>query len=289
MRYLVVVLFSALWSSAFIAGKIGAAELDPFSLLGWRYGVSVLLLLPWAWPRQPGLVSAALTLGLLNNGLYLGLTFAALPLLSPATVIVIVSTAPFLTALLAAALGLERIRPGQVLGMAIGFAGVLLLVGPAALDGASALGVALAGAGTLAFAGGTLFYRRHLLGFAPVTVNFWQSLAGLALLAPLALWWGGAPRAVTTELVLVVLYLALVVTIGGMALWLWLIRSSGAATAASYHLLNPFFAVLLSHLAFGSPVTMVDGVGGALVALGLLLAARVPAASALRPARGSGT
>ncbi|WP_035565362.1 hypothetical protein [Halomonas sp. KO116] len=43
-------------------------------------------------------------------------------------------------------------------------------------------------------------------------------------------------------------YLLLAVTIGGMNLWLGLIRVSGTAMASKYHLLNPFFGVLLAYL-----------------------------------------
>jgi hypothetical protein len=49
-------------------------------------------------------------------------------------------------------------------------------------------------------------------------------------------------------------HLVLVVTIGGMSLWLVLIRISGASTASSYHLLNPFFGVLLAYLILGGAV-----------------------------------
>ena len=96
----------------------------------------------------------------------------------------------------------------------------------------------------------------------------------------MALLWGELRAAATPALALAIAYLALVVTIGGMGLWLWLIRVSGAATASSYHLLNPLFAVLLSHLAFGTPIRPADGLGGGLVALGLLLVARTARARA---------
>jgi len=66
-------------------------------------------------------------------------------------------------------------------------------------------------------------------------------------------------------------HLVLVVTIGGMSLWLVLIRISGASTASSYHLLNPFFGVLLAYLILGEPLRMADFIGAALIVIGLLL------------------
>lgn len=51
----------------------------------------------------------------------------------------------------------------------------------------------------------------------------------------------------TTAMMIAITHLVLVVTIGGMSLRLVLIRISGAATASGYHLLNPFFGVLLAY------------------------------------------
>ena len=66
-------------------------------------------------------------------------------------------------------------------------------------------------------------------------------------------------------------HLVFVVTIGGMSLWLVLIRISGASTASSYHLLNPFFGVLLAYLVLGEPLRMADFIGAGLIVSGLLL------------------
>ena len=60
-------------------------------------------------------------------------------------------------------------------------------------------------------------------------------------------------------------------TIGGMSLWLVLIRISGASTASSYHLLNPFFGVLLAYLILGEPLRMADFIGAGLIVIGLLM------------------
>ncbi|WP_423250057.1 EamA family transporter [Vreelandella titanicae] len=66
-------------------------------------------------------------------------------------------------------------------------------------------------------------------------------------------------------------HLVLVVTIGGMSLWLVLIRISGASTASSYHLLNPFFGVLLAYLVLGEPLRMTDFIGAGLIVIALLM------------------
>ncbi|WP_268892509.1 MULTISPECIES: DMT family transporter [Halomonadaceae] len=72
-------------------------------------------------------------------------------------------------------------------------------------------------------------------------------------------------------------HLVLVVTIGGMSLWLVLIRISGASTASSYHLLNPFFGVLLAYLILGEPLRMADFIGAGLIVIGLFLSTQARA------------
>lgn len=61
------------------------------------------------------------------------------------------------------------------------------------------------------------------------------------------------------------------VTIGGVALWLVLIRISGSGTASSYDLLNPFFGVLLSHLVLTTVLQPTDFLAATIIAAGLAL------------------
>ncbi|MDQ7831101.1 MAG: DMT family transporter [Desulfovibrionaceae bacterium] len=274
--YPLVALFSAVWSSAFVAGKIGTAALDPYTLLAWRFGLTALALFPLALARgraaHAGDIRAGLLLGLLYNALYLGLTFTALVSVSATLVILIVSCAPFATALFAAAAGQERLDAGRLLGVAAGFGGVAAIALGQPMTMATALGVGCAVLGMLAFSLGTVVYRGRA-GDA-VGVNFWQSVAGCAAMIPLSLVFGRPGAAATPELVAAVAYLALVVGVGGMGLWFFLIRVSGAATAAAYHLLNPVFGLLFSHLLLGAAITARDAAGVGLICLGLAVVIR---------------
>lgn len=274
--YPLVALFSAVWSSAFVAGKIGTESLDPFSLLAWRFGVTALALLPAVWVRrglfEAGAVRAGAVLGLCYNAAYLGLTFSALRSVSATVVILIVGLSPFVTALLAAATGRERLSPATVAGMVLGFGGVAAIALGQPLTRVTGLGVGLAALGMLAFCLGTVFYRGRAGAVDILGLTFWQSVTGCAALAPISLAFGrpgaifGQPGAAWA-----VAYLALAVGIGGMGLWFFLIRVSGASAASAYHLLNPVFALLFSHLVFGAAVTARDIAGVGLICLGLAM------------------
>lgn len=265
--------FSLIWSSAFVAGKIAVARLDPATVLSTRFALSALLLAPFAGRGALSEARLGLTLGALNNAAYLGLTFWALTFTRPVVVVAIVSCAPFLTAAMAAALRIEKVRPRQILGAIIGVIGVCVITG---FNGAGfdLVGAALAALGTLCFCAGTLIFRARGAGASIAALNFWQSLAGAALLAPFAL--RAAPSLAAFDAVEIeaILYLAIVVTIGGMAMWFVLIRLSGAAKASAYHLMNPFFGALLSAAMLGTPLRANDLLGACVIAFGLWLATR---------------
>lgn len=288
--HLVGVLFSLVWTSAFIAGKIAVTELDPFTALALRFSVSALLMVPLVAWRPNGLFNRRTilvggVLGLCNNVIYLGLTFSALKTLRPELVTVVVSCAPFMTAALAAWLGLERLDAVKLAGMALGIAGVVAMSGVMSAAAPDPLGLALVIAAAAALVAGTVLFRGKADGLSIVQVNVWQTaIAALALL-PAATVAGGVPAMPSLPTGLAILYLAFV-TIAGMGLWLVLIRASGAATAASYHLLNPAFGVLLSWLVLGTPLRPIDIAGVALIALGLWLVMRRPVGAPV-PAAGT--
>ena len=275
-----VVIFSIVWSSAFIAGAIALTDFDPFTLFTIRFLLSALLMLPICLSCGGFRLSThgdriairrGLLLGVLNNALYLGLSFAALQTVRPQVVIVIVSCAPLATSLLSAWWGVEPLSPMKLLGAALGLVGVVVISGVASGVQVDIWGVLMAAGGMLAFASGTVFFRGQGAGLPVLQANFWQSIAGAVALLPMAMVFGQPLAVPSTATIIAIAHLVLVVTIGGMSLWLVLIRISGASTASSYHLLNPFFGVLLAYLVLGEPLRMADFIGAGLIVIGLLM------------------
>jgi len=107
--------------------------------------------------------------------------------------------------------------------------------------------------------------------------NFWQSIAGAVALHPMAMVFRQPLAVPSTATMIAISHLVLAFTIGGLSLWLVLIRISGASTASSYHLLNPFFGVLLAYLILGEPLRMADFIGIALIVIWLSLVTPVRA------------
>ncbi|MCE8019228.1 DMT family transporter [Halomonas sp. MCCC 1A11036] len=276
MLAVLVMIFSMVWSSAFIAGAIALDDFDPFTLLTIRFLLSALLMLPFCLASGGYIgnriaIQHGLLLGVLNNALYLGLSFAALQTIRPQLVIVIVSCAPLATGLLSAWWGVEALSLMKLLGAALGLAGVVVISGVASGMTVDPWGILMATAGMLAFACGTVFFKGRGTNLPVLQANFWQSTAGATVLLPLALVFGQPLATPSTNSMIAVAHLVLIVTVGGMSLWLVLIRISGAATASAYHLLNPFFGVLLAYLILGESLHSTDFIGAGLIVIGLIL------------------
>jgi drug/metabolite transporter (DMT)-like permease len=272
-----VVLFSFIWSSAFIAGAFSIPDLGPYFTLLVRFALSALLLFLTALISKSYLfdlktIKTGLILGLLNNVIYLCCTFTALQYISPSWVIIIVSCAPFITAIFAPILKLEKFSVKKICAVLIGFLGVYVIIGRN-LTSANFQGILMAGLGVISFVAGTLYFKRNGTEQSKVALNFWQSIIGAVVLIPISLlFYPKNGIGITLVSGLAVLYLVAVVSIVGMILWFYLIKKSGAATASIYHLINPFFGVILSFIFFGVEIVPKDYIGLVIIAGAIILA-----------------
>jgi drug/metabolite transporter (DMT)-like permease len=160
----------------------------------------------------------------------------------------------------------------KICAVLVGFFGVYIIIGRN-LTNANFIGIMLASIGTISFVAGTLYFKYNCTEQSRVALNFWQSIIGAVMLIPLSL--SFYPKnGIKFSLVsgLAVLYLVIVVTMAGMILWFYLIKKNGAATASVYHLINPFFGVLLSYIFFGSKIMPMDCIGLVIIAGAVILA-----------------
>ena len=276
--------FSFIWSSAFIAGKIGMTATGPLTLLCFRFllaGGLLWVLMRWFAPgvslRQMdrGAIGLALASGLLTNVVYLGLTYTGMKTVPAGLTAILVSTNPLMTSALASLWLKEPFGWRGALGLASGFLGVVWIMwGRAAAAPADMAGIALILLGTAALAAATLINRR-----AVGRANLWgitliQLFAsGLALL-PMAWWSEGLAFVPNAAFFGSLFYQTAIVSIGVTVMLLWLIRHGGAARASSFHLLNPAFGTLLAIGLLGETVSASELLGVVPIVAGLALVLR---------------
>lgn len=221
--------------------------------------------------RNRTLLLDGLILGILNNALYLGLSFLGLRTISPEATVLIVSTAPFFTIALSIISGGPR-SLRQIAGVAVGFLGVYAVLSVRMVGGEDPYGMVLVLLGTIAFAVGTVWYRLRATHHDPLALNGLQNIAGALLLLPFASQLSDAFVTLQNpDYLLAFAHLVLMVSIIDFLIWLALLRRIGAAQAASFHLLNPIFGIFLSALVFGATVLVTDMTGTLIVVAGLAL------------------
>ena len=277
----VALFYILLWSSAFIATKVGVAHAPPLTLLSARFLAAAALLAPltWvrrlAWPRGARAWGRLAVFGLFNAGLYLGCSYEALRHLSAGMGSLIAATNPLLLALLAPRLLGERLTGQRLAGVVLGFGGVAYVM--TARLGAvgkadTPLGFVLAVAGVVCLVGATALYKRRPPPEHPLIVNTVQlGAAGLALL-PLALLFEHPERThLDAPLAWSFLYLVFVISILASLLWFWLLERGEASVVSAYYFLTPIFGLILAAVLLGEPISARDIIGLAAVATGIAL------------------
>jgi drug/metabolite transporter (DMT)-like permease len=133
-RWAGIAAVSFIWGSTWLAIKIGLGAMPPFLSAGMRFALAagVLAGLSWAagvpWPRQARTHGGLLTLGFLNFVVNYGVVYWGEQYVSSGLTAVLFATYPLFVLLIAhATIGGERITPRKAIGVALGFAAVILV------------------------------------------------------------------------------------------------------------------------------------------------------------------
>lgn len=137
-----LITLGAIWASAFMCIELALVDFSPYSIAAWRIIIASLTLLPIVWlmglefPRDLytwGLLGAT---GFLYNTIPFTLIGWGQQYISSGTTSLVVACGPFIALLLAHFLTHDdRINTLKFIGVALGFSGVMILVGVEALDG----------------------------------------------------------------------------------------------------------------------------------------------------------
>ena len=271
--------FVFLWSTGFIGAKFGLPYAEPLTFLALRFAIVLGLLLALIaatgapWPRDPRQIAHIAVAGLLVHATYLGGVFASISQGVDAGVsALIVGVQPVLTAMLAGPLLGERVTARQWTGLALGTAGVGLVVWrKLGLGEGAPFGMALSVVGLVGIAAGTLYQKRFCAGMDLRTGSLVQFAASLALLAPLALLLETNEVRWTGEFIFAMFWMTLVMSLGAITLLMLLIRRGEASRVASLFFLVPPTTALIAWPLFGETLGPIALLGMALAAVGVAL------------------
>lgn len=271
-------LFILLWSSGYVAGRLGLAHTGPFTLLTLRFGLAALVLLIVAlasrapWPRGirawGHLAMAGLLMQVLHfSGIYYGLRLG----LSAGVAALLIGLMPLATALGAHLWLAERLGRWQLLGLAGGLLGVALVVAGKPLNGAGGWpAYAAALLGLMGLVLGTLYQKRFCSGMDLRSGSCVQmlvsALAAAALAGPtehFAMRW-------IVELGFAALWLSLVNSIGAFSLMFLMMRRGQASQVARLFFLIPGVSALMGFVLLGERLSLPALAGFAISALAVL-------------------
>ena len=271
---LAAVSVAVVWGLTFVAIKVGVGETSPLMLSALRFVFAAFPFVFFVKPPKAPVWKVALY-GLLIGVGQFGLLFIAIHQGFPVGLASLVIMAQvFFTIGLAWALLGEEPRRLQLIGAAVGFAGIAA-IGSERLAGASfgpfglvVLAAAFWGAGNVL---AKTVGKVDMLAF-----TIWSSLAPPLPLLLLSLAVDGPAPLIglqhpSLKLIASVLVVAYAGTVFGYGLWARLLAHYSAATVAPFALLVPIVGMIAGALVFGEPMRPVELAGGVLVMAGLAL------------------
>ncbi|WP_299673027.1 DMT family transporter [uncultured Roseobacter sp.] len=268
--------FALMWSSAFTSARIIVADASPLAALTLRYLISGLLgviiakALGQSWHLTRAQWRATIVFGVLQNAVYLGLNFVAMQTIEASVAAIIASTMPLLVALAGWLVLKERLARLSVAGLVAGMLGVGLIMGTRISGGVDLVGLLLCVIGVIALTIATLAVRGATSGGNFLMIVGLQMLVGCATLA-LATALFETPRLTPSwPLLAAFTYTTLIPGLAATFVWFWLVNRIGATRAATFHFLNPFLGVAIAALLLGEQLGLLDLLGVAIIALGIL-------------------
>jgi drug/metabolite transporter (DMT)-like permease len=273
-----------------VAIRYSNRELPPFWDAGARFALAAAvfaLIVAIRRPRGPSRreIAAGVAYGLFAFAGFFAFVYLGLVRAPAAIGQTVLALNPLVTMFLAAAIGMERLRPRAIVGAAISLIGIAVAFGAASTLDVPATSLLALLAATTSFAAGGIVVRR-VRGAEPITQNLIATLVGSAVLLGISAIAGEPwPLPATSGTWLAFAYLVGPGTVVVFLLLLYLLRR-WTATAVSYQfVLAPMVSISLAALLLGESIGPSVLVGAILVIVGVYVGAIArPAGPAGAPA-----
>ena len=279
--WLLLIGLSLVWGANWTANKIALQEMSPwahraYSCFGGGLGLSLICLfggLPLRVPRRDWrmlVITAFLNVALWQNSL----AFAILMMKAGQAAILAV-TMPLWTVVLSVLILKEPARPRRIVALALGMAGLSIMVLESMAEGGTAdpAGIALILFGAICWAGGTVLTKSHDWSIPPLTLTTWQLLIG------------GVPSLIIVlcfdtldisdagiEALLALAYTVVFAFIFAYYAWFTVLDLFPASVASIGTLLVPIAGMASGWLILAEAITLFDLIAGALIVVGVALA-----------------
>lgn len=273
-----LLLLGLIWGASFLSIRIALDEVPFLTSVAYRVFLAALLLWGWVWWRGLDVPFAAwwafLVMGLLNNVIpFCLMAWGQLHIESGLTSVFNAATAIFGALVAALLLPDEKLTIRKSIGIALGFAGVVMAIGMDALTSFNITSIAQLAvvAGTLSYAFASVWARVRLAGVAPEVNAAGMLTASSVIMIPLALAFDGPTQAVSGKAVVAIAYYVIFATAGAYLLYFKIIEMAGAANTMLVTLIVPPVAIFLGAWVLGEQLSTGAYAGLGLLAAGLIV------------------
>ncbi|MFO0980933.1 MAG: EamA family transporter [Planctomycetota bacterium] len=290
-RVQVLLAFAAvyvIWGSTYLAIRYAIETMPPFLMAGARFSIAGAGL--YAFARARGAVrpelrhwrSAAIAGVLLLLGGNGAVVWSELRVPSGAAALLVATVPLWIVVLESLRAGGTRPSRSVIIGIVLGLAGLVLLVGPGNIAGHALdpLGASVLLLGTLAWSAGSLYVRGAKLPASPFLSVAMEMLCGGAALLLLGLVtgepWHLQLERITPRSLLALGYLIVFGALVAFTSYVWLLKASTPARVATYAYVNPVVAVLLGWWLAGEALTARMVVASAVIVIGVAVTTTPP-------------
>ncbi|MCB4767164.1 DMT family transporter [Ancylobacter sp. Lp-2] len=275
-----LVLLSVIWGGSFFFGKIAIAEIPPLTMVLTRVAIGAVVVALIArlngihLPLDRRLLSQFVVIALLSTVIPFSLIAWSQQHLPSGLSSILNAATPLFTVLVAQVFTRdEKLTAGRLIGVAVGFAGVAVMMGPALLGrlGGHELPAQLAAIGATVSYGFAAVYGRRFRGLPPLGVAMMQLICATVLLVPVAALFEQPWRLPVPSPHVIGALIGLGALSTGIAFVIYfrILGRNGATNISLVTFLVPVSAILLGALVLGEALEAREIAGFALIALGL--------------------
>lgn len=280
------IIFVFLWATGFPAARFGTTDAEPFTFLAFRFAFALILLFVIVFViLRPKNIRwnqffHSMVVGVLMHGLYLGGVFYAVSKGMPAGIsALIVALQPFFTALIAWVVLGERLTFFRTVFFIIALLGVFLVLFPdldlaRAIPGVTAETFTAGLIATLGISLGSVYQKKCV-----TDLNLWvgssaQFLGAGLLMLVFSLMFEAQQVVWTLNSILSLAWLVCVLSIGAVALLMYLIKKGDTSSVASLFFLVPVVAFAMTWVLFGETMNAIQILGSLIVVASVAISTR---------------
>jgi len=280
-NWLLILIITIIWGLAWVYMKLILQYMAPFTFTAVRFGIGAIVLLivvsilKQGIPKKEHWLPLAI-IGLFQTAIAFCLVMYALQFIEAGKSSILLFSMPIWSSILAVKFLGEKISPLKLLGLFIGFIGLLTIIGWDVWTKQSPeiiIGEILITLAAISWSISNIYYRLKLKNIPPIQMTAFQMLFGAIAIVVVAMikeW--SEPITINGESIFYILFTAVLASALAYTLWFIVLTKIDVATATISTMLVPVFGLTFSSLIIGEKMTFSIIVGSLLIISGIIIA-----------------